>query len=425
MNPNLIHSPEWASCFTPSVVDDLGLSEELVNFYRLTFWTESWPTTRATIASSSSSLDTAGTSFTMPDIFPPHMLLHGPPGTGKTTFANMVCNRFFAPFSDFAQSNVKRLNASCDRGIAIVRNQILPFASFDSRHSPLPDVKQASVNLGMSEREATRAMKLLAGRRFIILDECDNLTPESQAALRKVIEENAQNTRFILICNNYSALLDALVSRCRVFKFNHLDEDAVGHALSRIGDRASKLLPTLGGGSGGGGNKIRVAFRDPIVIQAMSAACSGDGRMLTVAARKSLSRFVASNGEMTTDELSRFIEEDANLPPQSTLDAVVMTILGIGDSESTLAKSWLSLQKMSVLVGTVSLATSLTLAINHAWSHPKNKAVVSVISLASLHTYIARWSDDSFLIEGGKSTGTKTQSLMCLFLDMVAVGRRV
>jgi replication factor C subunit 3/5 len=93
---------------------------------------------------------------------------------------------------------VLELNASDDRGIAVVRNQITSFAGtrklFDS------------------------------GVKLIILDEADALTKDAQAALRRVIEKFSKTTRFCLICNYVSKIIPAIQSRCTRFRFAPLSE---------------------------------------------------------------------------------------------------------------------------------------------------------------------------------------------------------
>lgn len=97
------------------------------------------------------------------------------------------------------------LNASDDRGIDVVRNQIQDFAS-------------------------TRRI-FDGGFKLVILDECDAMTKEAQMALRRVIERYAKNTRFALICNQVSRLIPAIQSRCTRFRFAPLPEEC---ALARL-----------------------------------------------------------------------------------------------------------------------------------------------------------------------------------------------
>jgi len=127
----------------------------------------------------------------------PHMLLHGPPGTGKTSTIVACANQMYG--SSIRQM-VLSLDASDDRGIDTVRDQIKNFVSSRSlvaNHLP----------------------------KLVILDEADNMTNAAQFALRRMIEQYASNARFCLICNYSSQIIPALQSRCTKFRFGPLSPD--------------------------------------------------------------------------------------------------------------------------------------------------------------------------------------------------------
>ncbi|MFW9903691.1 MAG: replication factor C small subunit [Candidatus Thorarchaeota archaeon] len=136
----------------------------------------------------------------------PHMLFSGPPGVGKTTCAEAIVNEIF-PSSE-RSSNVKRLNASDDRGINVVRQDIKNFARI------LPS--------GSSSY------------KIIILDEADQMTSDAQHALRQTMERYNEITRFILICNYSSKIISPIQSRCAIFRFSGLDIDDIKSRLKYI-----------------------------------------------------------------------------------------------------------------------------------------------------------------------------------------------
>ncbi|KAF0767552.1 replication factor C subunit 5 [Aphis craccivora] len=125
----------------------------------------------------------------------PHLLFYGPPGTGKTSTILACAKQLYTP-AQF-RSMVLELNASDDRGINVVRGQVMNFAS-------------------------TRTI-FKSGFKLIILDEADAMTNDAQNALRRIIEKFTDNVRFCLICNYLSKIIPALQSRCTRFRFGPLD----------------------------------------------------------------------------------------------------------------------------------------------------------------------------------------------------------
>lgn len=135
----------------------------------------------------------------------PHLLFTGSAGVGKTTAAVALAREFF---KDNWHLNFRELNASDERGIDVVRNQIKQFA----RTSPLAG----------------------AGFKILFLDEADALTPDAQSALRRTMENFAQTCRFILSCNYSSKIIDPIQSRCAIYRFRPLRRDAVIKEMLRI-----------------------------------------------------------------------------------------------------------------------------------------------------------------------------------------------
>ena len=118
----------------------------------------------------------------------PHMIFEGPAGTGKTSTAIVIARQLFG---EFYKSNFLEMNASDERGIEVVRNQIKTFA---------------------------KTNPLNASFKLLFLDEAD-LTPEAQNALRRTLEKYSDFTKFIFSINNLKNLIDPIQSRCEVFRF--------------------------------------------------------------------------------------------------------------------------------------------------------------------------------------------------------------
>lgn len=144
----------------------------------------------------------------------PHLLFTGSAGVGKTTAAVALAREFFGEAWNL---NFRELNASDERGIDVVRNQIKQFA----RTSPLGG----------------------ASFKILFLDEADALTPDAQAALRRTMESYAQTCRFILSCNYSSKIIDPIQSRCAIYRFRPLDQEAIAKEIHRI-TTAEKLSVT-------------------------------------------------------------------------------------------------------------------------------------------------------------------------------------
>uniref|UniRef100_T1J2I6 Activator 1 subunit 5 n=1 Tax=Strigamia maritima TaxID=126957 RepID=T1J2I6_STRMM len=136
----------------------------------------------------------------------PHLLFYGPPGTGKTSTILAIAKQLYKP-KDYT-SSVLELNASDDRGIGVVRQEIMSFAS-------------------------TRTI-FRSGFKLVILDEADAMTKDAQNALRRVIEKFTENTRFCLICNYLSKIIPALQSRCTRFRFGPLTLDQMCPRLDYV-----------------------------------------------------------------------------------------------------------------------------------------------------------------------------------------------
>ena len=138
----------------------------------------------------------------------PNLLLYGPPGTGKTTTIINLINSYQEKLNVKNKDLIIHLNASDERGIDIIRNQI----NFFVNSKPL-------FNNGM---------------KFVILDEVDYMTKNAQQALRYLLQNYTSNVRFCLICNYISKIDEGLQNEFIRLRFNQLPQDDIIHFLTNI-----------------------------------------------------------------------------------------------------------------------------------------------------------------------------------------------
>jgi replication factor C subunit 2/4 len=145
------------------------------------------------------------------------MLFYGPPGTGKTSTVLALAKQLYGP--EMIKSRVLELNASDERGISIVRDKVKNFAR----------TQLIQPTAAYKQKYPCPPFKI------IILDEADSMTQDAQSALRRTMETYSKITRFCLICNYVTRIIDPLASRCSKFRFKSLDE---GNAKQRLEDIA-------------------------------------------------------------------------------------------------------------------------------------------------------------------------------------------
>ena len=133
----------------------------------------------------------------------PHLLLFGRAGTGKTTLAKLIVSNIDCDYL--------YINASDENSVDVVREKVKNFAS----------------TLGFKDM------------KVIILDECDYITPNAQAALRNLMETFSKNCRFILTCNYVERIIDPIQSRCQSFQIIPPDRKEVAQHLANILDNES------------------------------------------------------------------------------------------------------------------------------------------------------------------------------------------
>lgn len=139
----------------------------------------------------------------------PHLIFFGPSGCGKTSSILALSRELFG--EKYFDSKIIELNASDERGINVVRDKIKTYAKHKvANNSKGPKFK------------------------IIILDEADSMTPDSQFALRRIMEEYSNITRFCIICNYHNKIIDPIVSRCSLFRFNPISDNEIMSKLKII-----------------------------------------------------------------------------------------------------------------------------------------------------------------------------------------------
>jgi len=128
----------------------------------------------------------------------PHLLLYGKAGTGKTTLAKLLVNNIDCDYL--------YINASDENNVETVRTKVKSFAS----------------TMGFNDY------------KVIILDECDYITPNAQAALRNLMETFSKHCRFILTCNFVERIIDPIQSRCQAFQVIPPNKNDVAKHLHNI-----------------------------------------------------------------------------------------------------------------------------------------------------------------------------------------------
>ena len=135
----------------------------------------------------------------------PHLLFYGLPGTGKTSTIMALAREIYG---NNIRLMVMKLDASDDRGINSVREEIKGFAE--------------------------KSNMFQKGVRLIILDEADAMTFDAQFALRRIIEKYSATIRFCLICNYENKIIPAIRSRCANFRFSNIKEEHIKNKLNQI-----------------------------------------------------------------------------------------------------------------------------------------------------------------------------------------------
>lgn len=204
----------------------------------------------------------------------PHLLFYGPSGIGKTSTILAMAKDLFGPkiFGD----RVIELNASDERGINIVRNKIVKFAQ-TAIGNPDPNYPSPPY-------------------KIIILDEADAMTTDAQSALRKIVEDKSNITRFCFICNYIHQIIEPISSRCVKIRFKPINSECVVNLLTKISIN----------------EKMQI---DPEAISKLATICHGDMRKSIML----LQNLNYLNKQITIND----VLEISNYIPSSLIDEII------------------------------------------------------------------------------------------------------
>ena len=146
----------------------------------------------------------------------PNLLFYGPPGTGKTTTIINLINEYQKRYYTINKNLVIHLNASDERGIDIIRNQIYQFIKTKNMFD--------------------------VGMKFVILDEVDYMTKNAQQALKYLLQTCSHNVRFCLICNYISKIEESLQNEFLCIRFNQLPKKDIYQFIRKISENESLAL---------------------------------------------------------------------------------------------------------------------------------------------------------------------------------------
>ena len=154
----------------------------------------------------------------------PNLLFYGPPGTGKTTTIINLINEYQTKYNQLNKGTVIHLNASDERGIDIIRNQIYQFVKSKNFFE--------------------------VGMKFVILDEVDYMTKNAQQALKYLLQSSCYNVRFCLICNYISKIDESLKNEFLCIRFNQLPKQDIYRFIKTISKKenlelSDKVIDTI------------------------------------------------------------------------------------------------------------------------------------------------------------------------------------
>lgn len=151
----------------------------------------------------------------------PHLLLCGPSGCGKTLCVDILCN---SVIKENRESRILRLDSFHEREIDDVRTTIKNFARVRVKTEDNPRTE-----------------------KVVVLDEADSMTPGAFQALRRIMDVHSSTTRFIIVCNNSTKIIEPIQIRCAILRFTKVDDGSVRSRMTAICDMTNSVVYTSEG----------------------------------------------------------------------------------------------------------------------------------------------------------------------------------
>lgn len=143
----------------------------------------------------------------------PNLLICGPSGCGKTMCVDILCK---AVIRDNRDARILRLTSFDERGIDNIRTTVKNFARGRVRSEPNPSIE-----------------------KIVVLDEADSMMPGAFQALRRIMEVYSNTTRFIIVCNNSTKIIEPIQSRCAILRFSKIEDEQLRLRIRQVCDMAS------------------------------------------------------------------------------------------------------------------------------------------------------------------------------------------
>lgn len=156
----------------------------------------------------------------------PNIIITGSPGIGKTTTILCIAKNLLG--KKYYKNGVLELNASDNRGIKTVQESMEYFCKKKFLE------KESNKELNTESKESDTELNQEVKHKIILLDEADNMTKKAQQAINTLMQEYHHNTRFAFTCNNSGQIIEAIQSRCIIFRYSRLSVDHIRKRLEYI-----------------------------------------------------------------------------------------------------------------------------------------------------------------------------------------------